>query len=285
MDTIAAAPARANTASALAPLSGLSVLSVLTIPALTDNYIWLIHDGQHAVVVDPGDATPVLAALASHQLTLTAILLTHHHGDHIGGVGELLQHFAVPVYGPRKEAITVTTIAVGQGDTVKLEQPDLRLLVLDVPGHTKGHIAYVRAALDGAAPWLFCGDTLFAGGCGRLFEGTPAQMVGSLGRLAALPATTEVYCAHEYTVANLRFALAVDPGNHALAQRMTAETAKREDGLPTVPSNLGLEKVTNPFLRFTDPAIERSLVAAGKLASGASPVETFAALRLWKNNF
>lgn len=260
-------------------------LEVLTVPAFADNYLWLIHDGRHAAVVDPGEAGPVLAALAAHKLTLTAILLTHHHADHIGGVAELLQHAAVPVFGPRKEAITGVTVALGQGDVALVPELDLRLLALDVPGHTKGHIAYVRAAVDGGEPWLFCGDTLFAGGCGRLFEGTPAQMVGSLGKLAALPDATRVYCAHEYTLANLRFAKAVDPDNTALGARIIADAGKREQGLPTVPSTIALEKATNPFLRYAEPAIKQSLLNAGRLANSASKVETFAALRLWKNNF
>ncbi|HEV7816237.1 MAG TPA: hydroxyacylglutathione hydrolase [Janthinobacterium sp.] len=260
-------------------------LAVLIVPAFADNYLWLIHDGTNAAVVDPGDAKPILAALQAHGLTLTAILLTHHHADHTGGVPELLQHYQVPVLGPRKEAITAITKPLGQGDVVDVPGLDLRLSVLDVPGHTKGHIAYVRAGRDGRPGWLFCGDTLFAGGCGRLFEGTPEQMVDSLAKLTALPDDTRVYCAHEYTLSNLRFAHAVEPENFALHNRISAESAKREQGIPTVPSHIGLEKATNPFLRYREPAIVEHLVAAGKLESGASPVAAFAALRRWKNNF
>jgi len=260
-------------------------LTVLNVPAFADNYLWLMHDGTRAVVVDPGDARPVLAALEAHRLTLTAILLTHHHSDHTGGVAELLLHYAVPVYGPRKEAITAITSPLSEGDIVDVPGLDLQLSVLDVPGHTKGHIAYVRAAPAGGEPWLFCGDTLFAGGCGRLFEGTPAQMVTSLGKLAALPDATRVYCAHEYTLANLRFASAVEPDNVALQQRVVTETAKRAAGEPTVPSSIALEKATNPFLRFEQPAIVEHMVAAGKLAAGAARDDTFAALRQWKNTF
>ncbi len=262
---------------------------VLAVPAFSDNYLWLIHDGARAAVVDPGDARAVLAALAEQGLTLSAILLTHHHADHTGGVLELLQHYAVPVYGPRKEAITGVTEALEQGDTVVVPELDLRLTVLEVPGHTLGHIAYVRQA---AGPvderhqgWLFCGDTLFAGGCGRLFEGTPAQMVDSLAKLAALPDDTLVYCAHEYTLSNLRFARAIEPDNAALLERVGDETAKRERGQATIPSTIGLEKSTNPFLRYREPAIVARLIAAGKLTAHKPPVETFAALREWKNTF
>jgi hydroxyacylglutathione hydrolase len=260
-------------------------LAVLTVPAFADNYLWLIHDGSHAAVVDPGDAAPILAALQTHGLTLTAILLTHHHADHTGGVPELLRHYAVPVFGPRNEAITGVTHALGQADEIDVPGLDLRLSVIDVPGHTRGHIAYVRAGHDGRPGWLFCGDTLFAGGCGRLFEGTPAQMVDSLSKLAALPDDTKVYCAHEYTLSNLRFAGAVEPGNFALLNRISADGAKREQGVPTVPSNIGLEKATNPFLRYREPVIVEHLIAAGRLEAGKAPVDAFAALRLWKNTF
>jgi hydroxyacylglutathione hydrolase len=257
-------------------------LAVLAVPAFNDNYLWLIHDGVNATVVDPGDAEPILAALAANGLTLTAILLTHHHADHTGGVARLLAHAAVPVFGPRGDGIAAVTIALAEGDRVAVPGLDLVLRVLDVPGHTRGHIAYVR---DGGPHWLFCGDTLFAGGCGRLFEGTPAQMADSLGKLAALPADTLVYCAHEYTLANLRFASAVEPHNAALAARVVDDGAKRAAGLATVPSTVGLENATNPFLRYREPAIVASLVAAGKLAPGATPVDAFAALRQWKNTF
>ena len=258
-------------------------LSVLTVPAFNDNYLWLIHDGSHAAVVDPGDAGPIREALAAHNLSLTAILLTHHHADHIGGVASLLAEWPVPVYGPRKDGIAVVSQALDEGDRVQVAGLDLELEVLEVPGHTLGHIAYVRRAPG--ADWLFCGDTLFAGGCGRLFEGTPAQMADSLAKLAALPDDTLVYCAHEYTVANLKFAQAVEPGNQGLALRMVDATARRGTRLPTVPSTIGLEKGTNPFLRYTEPGIVRSLVEAGRLAPGATPVEAFTALREWKNVF
>jgi hydroxyacylglutathione hydrolase len=260
-----------------------SALRVLTVPAFKDNYLWLVHDGVNAAVVDPGDSEPILAALAAHKLTLTAILLTHHHADHIGGVPKLLAHSPVPVFGPRNDNISALTEPLGEGDRVEVPGLDLTLRVLDVPGHTSGHIAYVRETAG--EHWLFCGDTLFAGGCGRIFEGTPAQMADSLGKLAALPDDTAVYCAHEYTLSNLRFASAVEPGNEALRRRIEVEGAKRAAGEPTVPSNIGLEKATNPFLRYREAEIVASLVAADKLAPGAAPLAAFAALREWKNTF
>ncbi len=256
-------------------------LSVLTLPAFQNNYLWLIHDGVHAAVVDPGDAGPVLAALEAHQLSLTAILLTHHHNDHIGGVLALLAHAQVPVFGPRSDGIAAVTVPLKEGDRVKVPDMDLTLEVLDVPGHTLGHIAYVRAAPHPA--WLFCGDTLFAGGCGRLFEGTPGQLCASLAKLAALPDDTLVYCAHEYTLANLAFAQLAEPGNLAIGERIKRESAKRDHGEPTIPTTIALEKATNPFVRYAQPAITTNLVERGKLASGQGPLATFAALREWKN--
>lgn len=258
-------------------------LSILTVPAFNDNYLWLIHDGEHAAVVDPGDAAPVQAALAAHKLRLTSILLTHHHADHIGGVPALLREWDVPVFGPRNDGIEVVTDKMGDGDRIRLPVLDLELEVIDVPGHTLGHIAYV--AHTPGLPWLFCGDTLFGAGCGRLFEGTPAQMTDSLGKLAALPDETLVYCAHEYTMSNLKFAQAVEPDNAALAARVESDGGLRAAGRPTIPSSVGVEKATNPFLRVTSPRIVRSLVEAGRLAEGAAPVEVFAALREWKNTF
>lgn len=255
-------------------------LNVLTVPAFNDNYLWLIHDGQHAAVVDPGDAAPILAALKANQLKLTAILATHHHADHVGGVATLLQSFDVPVYGPAHDRIADVTVPLKEGDVVALDDLDLRLRVIDVPGHTRGHIAYYAEE----PRWLFCGDTLFAGGCGRLFEGTPVQMLASLDKLAALPDDTKVYCAHEYTVSNLRFAHAAEPDNAAIAARLREEQAKRERQIPTVPSSIGLEKETNPFLRARVPAVAQNLLLQNKL-HGNDAVAVFTALREWKNNF
>lgn len=259
-------------------------LHVTAIPAFADNYLWLIHNQRHAVVVDPGDAAPVLAVLASKQLELVAILLTHHHADHAGGVPALIAHANVPanlpVYGPAGEKIAGVTHSLTENDVVSLPLLDLKLSVIDVPGHTAGHIAYV----DHQRHNLFCGDTLFAGGCGRLFEGTAAQMTASLAKLAALPDETNVYCAHEYTVSNLQFAVAAEPGNTEVAGRLAREQARRARGEATVPSTIGLEKTSNPFLRYREAAIVRQLQTSGKL-DGSDPVAAFAALREWKNSF
>ena len=269
------------------PTPSPSLPCVLALPAFKDNYLWLVHDGRSAAVIDPGDAAPVLAALSAHHLTLAAILLTHHHADHIGGVPELLSRFQVPVFGPRRDGIAAVTVAVAEGDRVSVPELALSLRVLDVPGHTRGHIAYVadQPSPDAGAPWLFCGDTLFGAGCGRLFEGTPGQMAASLDKLAALPDNTLVYCAHEYTLSNLRFAQAAEPGNAAVQARLASDSARRAAGEATIPSSICVEKATNPFLRYREPAIARHLAELGRLKAGASPIETFAALREWKNTY
>jgi hydroxyacylglutathione hydrolase len=256
--------------------------AIIPIGAFSDNYIWLLRKGAHAVIVDPGDAGPVLACLEREELLLTGILNTHHHGDHVGGNVELLRRFDVPVYGPARESIPGRTHPLRDGGSVRLDALGITLAVLDVPGHTAGHIAYVGEAAG--VPVAFVGDTLFAGGCGRLFEGSPADMLASLAKLAALPAPTKIYCAHEYTLANLRFALAVEPGNAALAARQAVEQGKRDRGEPTVPSTLDLELATNPFLRVAIPEVA---AAARVRADRAleSPVDVFAVLREWKNVF
>lgn len=223
-----------------------------------------------------------MAALTQHGLSLAAIVLTHKHNDHTGGIAALRQRYKVPVFGPRNETEPVADVShpVAEGDNVTIPALSLRLQVLDMPGHTLGHIAFYAQAQG----WVFCGDTLFAGGCGRLFEGTPKQMTESLAKLAALPDETLVYCAHEYTLSNLKFALAVEPDNRALQDRLVADQAKRDQNQPTVPSTMAMEKATNPFLRYREPAIIEHMAASGHL-SGSDPVASFAAMREWKNNF
>jgi hydroxyacylglutathione hydrolase len=255
---------------------------IVPIPALRDNYIWALHDGQHAAVVDPGEAAPVISWLKARGLGLTAILCTHHHGDHTGGIAELREVYNVPVYAPRAESIPGATREIGTGDTVHLPELGISLSVLDIRGHTRGHVAYLLPGNAG----VFCGDTLFGCGCGRIFEGSAEQLHRALQRLAALPDDTLVYCAHEYTEANIRFALACEPDNARLQQRAAEARALRAAGLPTLPSTIGLEKATNPFLRCTEPAIIRAArqSADGELAD-SSELGVFTALRTWKNHY
>jgi len=257
-------------------------MKLLPLPAFADNYIWMLQGAQSAVVVDPGDAQPVLAALRHAGLPLEAILVTHHHGDHTGGVAALREATGATVYGPAAERIPEPAIRVAGGDDVTAL--GLRWTVIDVPGHTAGHIAYYCADAPGG-PLLFCGDTLFSGGCGRLFEGTPAQMLASLERLAALPGETRVCCAHEYTLANLRFARAVEPSNAALLQYSQHCERLRQRGDPTLPALLSLERQVNPFLRAHVPAVAAAAQGFDADVDRASPVSVFAALRQWKNEF
>ena len=255
-------------------------MKLLPLPAFTDNSIWMLHDGQQALVVDPGDAQPVLEALQQLGLRLDAILVTHHHPDHTGGVSALRQATGAKVFGPLHEVMPEPLIRLQGGDQV--HTLGLTFEVMDVPGHTAGHIAYFCKEMDNA-PLLFCGDTLFSGGCGRLFEGTPAQMLASLDSLAALPLATRVCCTHEYTLNNLKFANAVDPDNQALA----AYTAQAQDARarlqPTLPSTIQLEREINPFLRTRQAALIKA--AQGFDASASDEVAIFAALRQWKNKF
>jgi hydroxyacylglutathione hydrolase len=253
-------------------------MQVHAVPAFQDNYLWVLSDGRRAAVVDPGEAKPVQRFLEANGLELGAILATHHHADHIGGVPELAQRWRCPVFGPAHDGVGGLTRALGEGDRIEVPGLGAAFSVLDVPGHTAGHIAYVG---EGA---VFCGDTLFACGCGRLFEGTALQMSRSLAKLAALPAATRVYCAHEYTLANIRFARAVEPGNAALAARHARDSAKRAANQPTVPSTIGEELATNPFLRCEQPEV----VASARKHAGLplrDPVEVFAEIRAWKNDF
>jgi hydroxyacylglutathione hydrolase len=259
-------------------------LEYVPVPAFEDNYIWLVSDGRHAVVVDPGEAEPVRAYLAKRGWQLSAILLTHHHRDHVGGVADLLKGQAVPVYGPAGEAIEHLTYRLKSGDHVSIAEPALEFSVLDVPGHTSGHIAYFQAADPRGTPHVFCGDTLFACGCGRLFEGTPAQMLESLDALAALPGATEVHCAHEYTLSNIRFALACDPDNHALQTWRDEATALRARQVPTLPTTMAHERAVNPFLRADNAAIQSTL-AEQLHESVPDRLAAFTLMREWKNRF
>lgn len=257
------------------------MLTIYSIPAFTDNYIWIIVDDntKNAIVVDPGDAKPVLDFLQQHDYVLQAILVTHKHFDHSGGVEELLSCFPdIPVYANKIENMLHTTHFTFECEVIKIPHFPLEFKVFDIPAHTAGHVAYY------AAPFLFCGDTLFTAGCGRLFEGTAAEMFSSLQKLMKLPDETQVYCGHEYTLSNIRFALQVEPNNDALKKRFSEAEKARSLNQPTVPSTLLLEKLTNPFLRCDNREI---IDAVSKQANTKceTAVEVFQALREWKNNF
>jgi len=271
-------------------------ISVQPIPAFRDNYIWMMHDGTNAVVVDPGAAEPVLRVLDEQRLQLSAILVTHLHYDHSWGAPGLLERGSVPVFGPLLNhydrlshppfpkpgtmPLDCVSDVVAEGATVKLPGLGVELSVLGVPGHTKGHIVFFERQRG----WLFSGDTLFGGGCGKVFGGSMQAMIDSLDRLASLPGETQVYCAHEYTLSNLRFAMTVEPGNPALAARQKADDLKRKLGLPTLPSTIALERATNPFLRVMEPELLDTL----RRERGTEPttrVSSFEALRAWKDEF
>lgn len=256
------------------------MLQITQVRAFTDNYIWLVHaprDPQQVVAVDPGDAAPVRRALEQGGLRLAGILMTHHHADHVGGVAELLRHGSLPAFGPANEAIPGEPVRLREGDVARFDDLGLSFEVLDVPGHTAGHIAYVGHDA------VFCGDTLFSAGCGRLFEGTAEQMTLSLAKLADLPERTQVYCAHEYTVANLKFSLAVEPGNAAAAAYLEHCQALRARNEATVPSNIRQERNVNPFLRCHRQTVKQA--AEERAGRRLNPTEVFAVIRQWKDGF
>ncbi|MDB5833150.1 MAG: hydroxyacylglutathione hydrolase [Caballeronia sp.] len=266
----------------------MKTLEYVPVPAFEDNYIWLVSDGHNAVVVDPGDAAPVEAYLTKRGWRLTAILLTHHHHDHVGGVAKLLVSQSadgeIPVIGPAGEAIEHLTRRVKQGDHVSIASPALDCSVIDVPGHTAGHIAYFQPGDPQGTPHLFCGDTLFASGCGRLFEGTPQQMLNSLDALAALPDPTLVHCAHEYTLSNIRFARAAEPDNAALAQWQKEAERLRARNQPTIPTTLLHERNANPFLRVGEKSVQATLAAQFERPV-RDRLDAFTLMRGWKDKF
>ncbi|UJP02644.1 MAG: hydroxyacylglutathione hydrolase [Nitrosomonas sp.] len=257
------------------------MLNIHPVPAFRDNYIWVIHNRDYAVVIDPGIASPVIDYLQTEKLQLGAILITHHHSDHTGGITGLRQLCAVPVYGPGNETIAEVTHPVRENDQIDLPQLPLRLTVMDIPGHTRGHIAYY-----GTDPFalVFCGDTLFSCGCGRIFEGSAQQMYQSLQKLARLPEDTTIYCTHEYTMSNIRFARAVDPENRKLIELEITAQQLRQQNIPTLPTPLLLEKAVNPFLRCDQQALINSAQQHAAIPL-PDPLSVFSVLREWKNNF
>jgi len=247
--------------------------------AFADNYIWMVinDDRTHCAIVDPGDARPVLEWLDRNRLTPVAIMITHHHGDHVGGIKGIVNTYPdLPVYGPARENIRGLTHRLGEGDEVELDPIGLKFEVIDVPGHTAGHIAYLG---EGA---IFCGDTLFAAGCGRVFDGTFAELCESLKKIRSLPDETLVYCAHEYTLDNLGFAKWVEPTNPDIILRDEEDMSRQERGIPTVPSSLRMEKRTNPFLRFDDPEVV-SVIAERLGHAVHNDCAVFTELRRWKD--
>lgn len=250
------------------------MLNIIPIPAFDDNYIWLLHNARYAVVVDPGDARPVIETLDKLHLELAAILITHHHNDHVGGVNTLLAHQAAPVYAPRYETFNFKHTPLGEGDEITLPEIAQSFRIMWLPGHTLGHIAYVNDK------YLFCGDTLFGAGCGRLFEGTPAQMLSSLQRLKTLALGTKVFCTHEYTAKNIAFALTVEPENIDLLDRKQLVDKLRIRQLPSLPSTIELELKTNPFLRCSQAAIVKNAHS-----ESSDELSVFTALRTLRNHY
>lgn len=265
------------------------ILKVRSIRAFSDNYIWALGQGGRDVsIVDPGDAVPVLAALHADNLRLSSILVTHHHADHIGGIKALLAEFpGTPVYGPKSDRIDSVTCPLADGDSLNLAGTEFS--VISVPGHTLDHIAYYARCDSGeekvATGLLFCGDTLFAGGCGRIFEGDHCMMYKSLEKLASLPGRTMVYCAHEYTLSNLRFASCADPDNSDIIERIQQVNDTLNAGFPTVPSLLSIELRTNPFLRCHTNGVREAVIEEMEISADSSDIEVFAALRRWKDSF
>ena len=256
------------------------MLEIIPLTALKDNYIWILINriNQCVAIVDPSEHEPVLECIQSKNLNPIAILITHHHWDHVGGISGLTKKYNIPVYTPKKEFVEGSTNPVGEGDIISLPELDLEINILDVPGHTSGAIAYYTKKM------LFSGDTLFTGGCGRLFEGSPTQMYASLSKIKKLPTKTLVYCGHEYTIPNLQFATAVEIDNKAIQRRLDIAQKTRNENLPTVPATLEIEKQTNPFLRCN----EQSVINAASMRAGKAldnPAEVFATIRDWKDSF
>ncbi|QKM64631.1 hydroxyacylglutathione hydrolase [Polynucleobacter tropicus] len=265
-----------------------TLLQVWPIPAFDDNYIWCIHDGNSALVVDPGDAIPVLRYLADSRLHLKGILITHHHADHVGGILKLLNELGadIPVYGPRGDNIPGRTQLVKEGDVLEISAPRVSLKALEVPGHTLSHVAYfANMQANVVEPMLFCGDTLFASGCGRLFEGTPTQMSQSLDKFKSLPKNTLVYCTHEYTLSNIRFALAVEPNNVNLISWSERAKELRDKNLPTLPTTIGQELQVNPFMRCDQTEVIQSAKSKSGQETLPDSAHVLAVIRAWKDQF
>lgn len=252
------------------------MLTLIPLPAFEDNYIWVLHDEQHAIAVDPGDPAPLIAYLDARKLALTALFITHHHRDHTGGNTRLRQRYDCAIYAPDNPRIPAATHVLHDGDAIEIDHPPLQFRILATPGHTLDHISYL------GHDTLFCGDTVFGCGCGKLFEGTPAMMASSLDRILSLPDATRVCCAHEYTLSNIEFAKTIDGQNAALLERESLDRRARAAGRPTLPSTLGLEKATNPFLRFHDPDM-LALAARYLNRPDPAPAEVFGAIRAAKD--